>query len=177
MSEASPWPNKKPLKAVPAETKKVGWRDDPDYLDNWYIGALSDTNLSESKSTRYDKGYLAEILNLIATRRTPYENFGEFQRDAGIKWYRQLAERLGDPKMMKAAKAMTVYIEDRDRAATRALNKELLKNQKDALDNAESDQEIKAVLELCIEARGNMQGKQLAELEGIITNCKGRLSR
>lgn len=177
MSEASPWP-KKPLKAVPTEGKKrESWRDDPDYLDKWYIGAVSDNRLSESKSTRYDKGYLAEILNLIATRKTPYENFGEFQRDAGIKWYRQLAERLGDPKMMKAAKAMTVYIEDRDRAATRELNKELLKNQKDALDNAESDQEVKAVLELCIEAKGNMQGKQLKELEGIITNCRGRLSR
>ncbi len=177
--QPEPYPKslgKPTLKSVDG-SKKKSWREDWDFLDQYYLGALEEKTLDQGKTVRFDVGFLTEVSNLIATGKTPYKNFGEFMRDAGVKLFRIVGEQMDDPHFIKRAKAMQVYAEAEHRKTLRNKNKGLLTNLTEELSVATTPREIQNVLDACNQARDNMHGTQLQELYAIIGQCEGKFNQ
>lgn len=154
---------------------KKSWREDWDFLDQYYLGTLTEKTLDKGKSVRYDMGFITEVGNMIATKKTPYANFGEFMRDAGVKLFRIVGEQMNDPEFIQVAKMMQVYAEAESRKIKRISNKNLLESLREELEVAKTPREIQSVLDLATKAIDNMKGTQLQELHSIIGQAMGRL--
>lgn len=177
MSQAQEWPTQKRLQAVEGGGTggKKSWREDWDFLDQYYLGTLTEKTLDKGKTVRYDMGFITEVGNMIASKTTPYKNFGEFMRDAGVKLFRIVGEQMNDPHFIQVAKMMQVYAEAESRKIARASNKNLLDSLREEMDIAKTPREIQSVLDLANKATDNMKGTQLQELHSIIGQCLGRL--
>lgn len=174
VAQPDPWGQEKPrLKGI--EGGKKSWREDWDFLEQYYLGTLTEKTLDQGKSVRFDVGFLTEVGNMIATKKTPYNNFGEFMRDAGVKLYRIIGEQMNDPDFIARAKMMQTYAEAESRKVVREKNKTLIGSLREELEVAKTPREIQSVLDLANKARDNMKGTQLQELHSVIGQCMGRL--
>lgn len=180
MSQTNPFresQDKPQLRAVNGGASKKSWREDWDFLDQYYLGTLTEKTLDQGKSVRFDVGFLTEVGNMIATGKTPYKNFGEFMRDAGVKLFRIVGEQANDPQFIAQAKMMQTYAEAESRKVKREKNKALVASLREELEVAKTDREIQSVLDLANQAKDNMKGTQLDELHSVIGQANGRLVR
>lgn len=167
------WPNVTPLTGRGPHREE--WESDPEVYKKYWLGSLSKDRLSQPKSVQYDQNVLVKVGDLIASKRTPYTNLGQYTRDSCLKNYVDQAVLLDDPMMKSAAEEMLNHAESDHRAFMRKRNKEFIENQTEDLRVAKSVSEIKAVLELCERESRYMKGVHLEELNRIIEECKVRL--
>lgn len=170
------WPNKK-LEVVRGVDDNVSsWLKDHDYYKKYYLAPPAKERQTEPKSTKHDQALATLVANMIATQKTPYKNWGEFDRDSCLKNYRTQAIILEDDGMIAQAEELMNHQESDHAAMMRKKNKQFLENQAEGLDNANKVSEIQKVLNLCRRQVRYMEGKQLKELQDIIRRCEEALS-
>ena len=171
------WPPEKKLEVVRGVDDNVSsWLKDHDYYKKYYLSAPPRERQTEPKSTKHDQTVAIMVANMIASQRTPYKNWGEFDRDSCLKNFRTQAIILEDEGMIAQAEELMNHQESDYAAMMRKRNKEFLQNQADGLENANKVSEIQKVLGLCQRQMRYMEGKQLKELQDIIRRCEEALS-
>lgn len=165
----------KPLRAVP-NGKEESWRKDPEYFSRYFLASTTKENLAQPTPVRLDQDVQVEMSRLIASGKTPYKTPSEFIRDSVTKNLRYQMEHIGDAAMLAATKRVWNYQESEHRSLIAERNKKFLEQQKKGLDNAQTNSEVSRVLELCKEAEGGFEGRQLEELEELISSCRKRFT-
>lgn len=171
------WPPNKKLEVVRGVDESASsWLKDHDYYKKYYLSAPARERQTEPKSTKHDQALVTLVMNMVATAKTPYKNWGEFDRDSVLKNYRTQALILEDEGMIAQAEELMIHQESDHRAMMRKKNKDFLDNQAEALDNANKVSEVTKVLTLCRRQERYMEGKQLKELQDMIRRCEEALS-
>lgn len=171
------WPPNKKLEVIRGVDEGTSnWLKDHDYYKRYYIAPPAKERQTEPKSVKHDTALATLVSNMIATGKTPYKNWGEFDRDSALKNFRTQAMILEDEGFIGAAEELMNHQESDHRAVMRAKNKKFLENQAEALDNANKVSEVQKVLVLCRRQERYMEGKQLKELKEITQRCEEALS-
>lgn len=165
---------RKPLRAVPSDESK-GWKTAPDYFGRFFLHSNSKDNLGQPFQVRLDNDVQVEMAKLLARGSFPHQTQSEFVRDAVTKYTRFCLEEEDKPETRAAATRMWNFQESEHRANLYERNKKFLDQQKKALDNAVTGQEVSRVMELCKAQEGSYEGKQLEELEDLVRLCRRRL--
>lgn len=171
------WPPEKKLEVVRGlDDNTSSWLKDHDFYKKYYLGSPNKEKLSETKGAKHDLGVVTLVQNMIASQKTPYKNWGEFDRDSVLKNFRAQAIILGEDGMIAAAEEAMNHQESDHRAFMREKNKKFLQNQREDFENADKVSDWRKVYDLCKKAERYMVGKQLMELRKIIADCEERLS-
>jgi hypothetical protein len=152
-----------------------GWKTDPEYFGNYYLGSQDKDRLGDGSTVRLDVGVAKGISHLIASKETPYKDQSEFLRDSALKNLRYQGEHLKDERLLKIIAQVELHAQAIHDEKVMDMNDKFLKVRKKQLENALALPEVQKVYDACSSARSTFEGKQLEELEDVIKECRRRM--